>query len=213
MATLTFQGYMGATPAWANMGANKLIFSGSLTNLATTILAANWQDGTHAGSGDPGTDQCGANHMKNTKPVVLTAAASTVSLNGAAAVALTDANVAAADCALRIYFTHTVAVAIQNARFYCRTDASGTTPGTGVDMVAWERGITAAQTWVTVNDDTVAGILTTGGIGGDNAGERLGLSAKATPATDSYWYLAAGLSPETAGAKSDWTVGVTLEYY
>ena len=102
MATITFEGYMGAGPGWASLGANTVVFSGSLTDLTATIATTDWNNGTHAGSDDPGTDQCGANHMNNVKYL----SSSTMSVNGGASENINDTNLAETECTLRIHLNN-----------------------------------------------------------------------------------------------------------
>lgn len=199
MATITFEGFMGAGPAWADLGANTLVFSGSLTDLTAPITVAAWQDGTHAGSGSPGTDQCGANHMNNVKWVDSTH----FILNGGSSEVLNDTNLTANECTLRVHFNHTSAVAVSGVRFYIYDGTTVTTEGVGVEVNAFERGV-SATTWTLINDDS-------GNIGGDNSGERL-LLADSASAQDHYWYIALSISPESVGAKGDVEAGVVLTY-
>jgi len=200
MATITFEGYMGTTPDWADLAANTLVLSGSLTDPTAAINTAAWQDGTHAGSGDPGTDQCGTNHMRNVKYLT----GSTMSVNGGGSEAINDTNLLTTECTLRVHFNHTSAVAVTNARFYCYDQSVGvTTESPEVDCFAFERGV-AATAWTEINNDS-------GSIGGDNSGERLALANSAS-ATDHYWYLALSISPETVGGKPNLAFGVNLTY-
>jgi len=199
MATITFEGYMGAGPGWADLGANTLVFSGSLTDLTAAITVGQFQDGTHAGNGDPGTDQCGANHMNNVKYT----SGSQMSVNGAAAEDITDANLATTECSLRVHFNHTSSVAVSGARLYCYDGSVVTNEGVGVDMYVFERGRTEVA-WTLLNDDS-------GNIGGDNAGDYKSL-ADSGAATDHYWYLAISVSPESVGAKASVDLGVALTY-
>ena len=199
MATITFEGYMGSGPGWADLGANTLVFSGSLTDLTTAITVATFQNGTHVGSGDPGTDQCGANHMNNVKHV----ASGTMSVNGGGTENIDDAGLAAAECSLRIHFNHTSSVAVSGVRFYAYDGSNVLNEAVGVDIYAFERGV-AATSWTLLNDDS-------GNVGGDNAGEYMSL-ADSGAATDHYCYLAVSISPESVGAKSSVDLGVTLTY-
>lgn len=202
MAAITFEGYMGAGPAWADLGANTLVFSGSGTDLTAAITVAAWQDGTHAGNGDPGTDQCGANHMNNVKFISNTTSGS-FSLNGAATEGLNDTNLANDECTLRLHFNHTSSVAVTGARFYCFDGAVVANEAVGVEVYAFERG-RGVNTWTQINDDS-------GNIGGDNSGERL-LLADSGSAQDHYWYVALSASPESVGAKTSFDFGMTLTY-
>ncbi|HLE03324.1 MAG TPA: hypothetical protein VI729_01755 [Anaerolineales bacterium] len=199
MATFTFDGYMGAGPAWADFAANRIVFSGSLTDLTAAITVAAFQDGTHAGNGTPGTDQCGANHANNVKYLT----GSTMSVNGAGSEAINDTNLAEIECSLRVHFSHGSAVAISGARLYAFDNSVVTNEAVGIDMYAFERGV-AATAWTLINDDS-------GNIGGDNAGERLALGDK-TSATDHYWYIALSASPESVGAKASFAIGCALTY-
>jgi len=199
MATITFEGFMGAGPSWTDLAANTLVFSSSLTDLTAPITVAAWQDGTHAGSNDPGTDQCGANHMNNVK--WLTSA--TMSVNGAGSEAINDTNLTANECTLRLHFNHSSAVAVTGARAYIYDGTTITTEGVEVEVNAFERGV-AATAWTLINDDS-------GNIGGDNTGERLNL-ANSGSATDHYWYIALSISPETVGSKALVDLGLALTY-
>src|SRR3990167_3126540 len=198
MAVITFEGYMGAGPAWADLAANTLVFSSSLTDLATAITVAAYQDGTHAGNGDPGTDQCGANHMNNVKYLT----GGTMSVNGAGSEAIDDTNLTANECSLRLHFNHGVAVAVTLAKFYCFDGVTPTTVATGVTVYGFERGVTATA-WTQINDGA--------SVGGNNAGERLDL-ANSGSAADHYWYLALSASPNSVGAKTAFDFGATLVY-
>ncbi len=199
MATITFEAYIGAGPGWADIGANRLVFSSSLTDLATAITVATWQDGTHVGSGTPGTDQCGANHARNVKFLTT----STMSVNGGGSEAINDTNLLQTECTLRVHFNHSVSVAISNARLYAYDNTTVTTEAVEIEAYAFEQGVSATA-WTQINDDSA-------NIGGDNSGERLALGNK-TAATDHYWYVAVSVSPETVGGKSSFALGVALTY-
>ena len=207
MATSTFEAYIGAGPAWADIGANTVVFSSSLTDLATNVTVAQWQDGTHLGNGDPGTDQCGANHMNNVKFLTTT----TFALNGGGSETLNDTNLVADECTMRLHFNHGSAVALSSGVFYCfDPSTSTTTPAVGVDVYGFEQG-EGNTTWVVINDETTSGALTTGGIGGNNSGERIDLTDKSA-ATDNFIYLAISVSPETVGGKTDFDFGWEFIY-
>lgn len=200
MATFTWEFYGSTGPAWTDIGANTLVFCSSLTDLATAITVAAWQDGTHVGNGDPGTDQCGANHANNVKYISSTQ----FDLNGGGTETLNDTNLVANECTIRIHFNHTSAVATSSGRFYSYDDGTGvTTEAPDVEIYAFEQGV-AATTWTQINDDSA-------GIGGDNAGERLALGDSGS-ATDHYFYIAISVSPETVGAKATLSFGVNLTY-
>lgn len=199
MATITFEGYFGAGPAWADLGANTLVFSGSLSDLAVAITVNSYQDGTHVGSGDPGTDQCGANHMNNVKYID----ANNMSVNGGGSEAINDTNLAETECTLRLHFNHTSAVAVTNARAYIYKPSVGTTTrADNVNVFGFERG-ESATAWTQINDPT--------SIGGDNTGERLDLQDSGS-ATDHYWYIAISISPTVVGGHDDVDLGFALTY-
>jgi len=199
MATITFEGYMGAGPTWTDLGANTLVFSSSLTDLTAAITVNSYNDGTHAGNGDPGTDQCGANHMNNVKYI----SSNNMSVNGGGSEAINDTNLATTECTLRLHFNHTSSVAVTNARAYIyKPSVSVTTKADNVMAYGFERG-ESATAWSLIND--------TGSTGGDNTGERLDL-ANSGSAQDHYWYIALSLSPATVGSHNDVDLGMALTY-
>jgi hypothetical protein len=195
MATITFEGFMGATPSWTSLGANTLVFSGSATDLTVPITVASWQDGTHAGNGDPGTDQCGANvkYIDSTH----------MSVDGAASEVVNDANITTDECTLRLHFNHASAVAVSGARLFCYDGTTDATPGVGMEVQAFERTASVAA-WTEINDESA-------GVGGDNAGERLDLANSAS-AVDHYWYVCLSASPESVGAKASFDFKLALTY-
>lgn len=197
MATFTWEVYAGTTPSWIDVSTNTLVFSGT-GGLATPITLGEWQSETHLGSGDPGTDQCGANHVPNVKYLT-----DTTFDNGSGSETLNDTNLTDIECTFRVHFNHTSAVAISGARLYTFDGSTETTEAVGVEVEAFERGV-SGTTWVTINDDS-------GDIGGDNSGERLTLGDK-TSAEDHYWYIAASVRPESVGAKTSFDFGVALTY-
>lgn len=187
------------------MGANTIVLSGSDTDLAEPVTVAAWNSGQHMGNGDPGTDQCGANHAN-----YVTYISSTQFDNGGGTENLNDTNLTQDECTIRIRFTDASSVSITNARFYAFNSTTTTTRATGVDVVAFEQG-QSATTWTVINDDTVAGALTTGGTGGDNSGHRLDLADQGA-ATDHTYYIAISASPESVGGKTDFDFGISLTY-
>lgn len=212
MATITWEAYVG-TPSWTDMGSNRLVFSGSASNINTTVQATQFQDGTHLGSGTPGSDQCGANHANNVKILTST----TMSVNGAASETINDTNLADNECTFRLHFNDGSAYALQNGKIYTYDGTTTTAEAVGVDAAIYVKGESMAG-WFTINSDTATGNsmagmnFTTANLGGDNAGEYQSLSNKAA-ATDHYYYCALSASPETAGGKSAFALGAYLEYY
>jgi len=197
MATFTWEVYAD-TPDWFDVSTNTIVFSGSATDLAAAITVAAWQDGTHLGNGDPGTDQCGSNHVPNVKYV-----SSTQFDPSGGTETLNDTNLVSTECTLRINFTDAASVATSSGRFYAYDGTTTTTEATGVHVYAFESGVSATE-WTLINDDT-------GDTGGDNSGERLSLEDD-TAATEHTFYLAVSASPESVGAKGDFDFGVALTY-
>ena len=212
MATITWEAYVD-TPAWTDMGANRLVFSGSASNINTTVQATQFQDGTHLGSGTPGTDQCGATHAPNVK--ILTA--TTMSVNGAASETIDDTNLADTECSFRLHFNDAAGYSLQNGKIYSYDGSTTTTEATGVDAAIYVKG-ESMSAWETLNSDSATGnsmasmSFTTADFGGDNSGERRSLAARGA-ATDHYYYCAISASPETAGGKSAFALGAYLEYF
>jgi hypothetical protein len=208
-AAITFEAYYGASPSWQSLGANRLVFSGALGDIAAMVLANTFQDGSHVGSGTPGSDVCSTNHVRNNKWLTDT----TFSPSGGGSETINDTNLADAECTLRVHFNDTVTRACQNGRFYCFDNSVITNPAVGVEVAAYEKGNSAQ--WFHLNDYAVTGPTgwQVGSRGGDNSGERIEMGARGTPATDQYWYYALSASPESAGGKASFAFGVYLEYY
>ena len=199
MATFNWEVYAD-TPAWMDVSTNTIVFSGSNTDLTEPITVGTWNDGTHLGSGDPGTDQCGSTHVPNVKYVSSTQ----FDLNGGGTTTLNDTNLTESECTIRIKFTDASEVETSNARFYAFDGTTETNEAVGVEAYAFERGVDAS-TWTQINDDS-------GNIGGDNSGERLGLSDHTTSAYTHYFYIAISARPESVGAKTQFDLGVALTY-
>lgn len=212
MAAITWESYVGA-PAWADMGSNRLVFSGSLTNINTTVSATTFQDGTHLGSGTPGTDQCGATHAPNVKILTST----TMSTGGGGSETINDTNLADIESTFRLHFNDAAAYSLQNGRLYTYDGSTTTAQAVGVDAACYVKG-NSQTTWFTLNSDTTTGptvsgmTFTTGSLGGNNTSEYLSLYNK-SGAVDQYYYVALSASPETAGGKSSFALGAYLEYF
>lgn len=196
MATFTWEVYAN-TPAWMSVASNTIVFSGT-GGLATPITVGNWQEETHLGSGDPGTDQCGTNHVPNVKYI-----SGTQCDIGAGTITLSDANLPQTECTMRVKFTDAGSVATSGARFYAYDGSTVTNEAVGIEAYAFERGV-GATAWTQLNDDS-------GNIGGDNAGEYLSLSNQAA-GTEHYFYLAVSARPESVGAKTEFNFGIALTY-
>lgn len=212
MASITWEAYAG-TPAWTDMASNRLVFSGSLTSITATVQATLFQDGTHLGSGTPGTDQCGTNHANNVKILSST----TMSVNGAASEAINDTNLADNESSFRLHFNDAAGYALQNGRIYTYDGTTTTAEAVGVDAALYVKG-EGMTAWFTINSDTATGnamagmSFATANLGGNNTGEYRAL-ANRSAATDHYYYCAISASPESAGGKSSFALGAYLEYY
>jgi hypothetical protein len=197
MAVFTWEYYGATGPAWTDISTNTIVFSGS-GGLATPVTVAAWQDETHIGSADPGTDQCGTNHCNNVQYI-----SSTQFDSGSGTETLNDTNLTNDECTIRVRFTDGSSVSTSNARFYAYDGTTTTTEAVGVDVYAFQQGVTAT-TWTLINDDS-------GNTGGDNSGERLDLSDQGA-ATDHTFYVAISASPESVGAKTSFDFGIALTY-
>lgn len=197
MATFTWYYYGGATPSWVSF-TNTIVFASSTTDLTQPITVGSYNDGTHIGNGDPGTDQCGTNHCRNVKYI-----SSTQFDSGGGTETLNNTNLAATECTLEIVFSDASSVSITNARVYAYNSTTTTTRATGVTMYAFEAQV-AASTWKKVNDDG-------GAIGGDNASDHLDLVDQGA-ATSHTYYVALSISPQSVGGKPDVEVGIALTY-
>jgi hypothetical protein len=197
MATWYWEVYAG-TPAWVSVGANTIVFSGSATDPTVGITVGEWNTGTHLGSGDPGTDQCGSTHARNVKYI-----SGTQYDSGGGTETLNDTNLTLTECSLRVRFTDTSSVAISNGRLYAYDGSVETNEAVGVEVYAFERGV-GASSWTSINDDS-------GNVGGDNSGERLTLSDHSA-ATEHTWYFALSARPESNGAKTQFDFGIAITY-
>ncbi|MHC4542940.1 MAG: hypothetical protein ACYSYL_00235 [Planctomycetota bacterium] len=203
MATFTWYGYYGTGGgrSWTDLATDTLCFSGLATDIDEPITVATWQDGTHVGDGDPGTDQCtGADHNNNVKFISSTE----FDLNGGGTETLNDTNLLATECTIRIDFTDASSVVVTSARFYSYDGTTETTEAVGVEVYAYEQGVGEGGGWTFINDDST-------NYGGDNSGERLDLSDQAT-ATEHTFYVALSASPESVGAKTSFDFGIALTY-
>lgn len=194
MATFDWEAYVGS---WTDIVANTVVFSGS-GGLTTPITVGTWQDETHLGNGDPGTDQCGGTHCNNVKYV-----SSTQYDDGGGTETLNDTNLTTDECTIRIKFTDASSVATTNGRFYTFDASTTTVEAIDIEAYAFEQG-QSATTWDQVNDDS-------GNIGGDNTGERLDLGDSSTSTTH-YFYIAISARPESVGSKTEFDFGVALTY-
>jgi hypothetical protein len=197
MATFTWEVYAD-TPSWISAGGNTYVFSGSGTDLTEPITVGTYNSGAHLGNGDPGTDQCGTNHV----PYV-TYVSGTQFDNGSGTQTLNDTNLTANESSLRVLFTDGSSVATSNGRFYCFDGTTVTDPSVDIEAYAFEQGVTGTA-WVQVNDYS-------GSTGGDNTGERLDLGDSGA-ATEHTFYIAISARPESVGSKAAFDFGVALTY-
>lgn len=215
MATITWEAYYGNTAAWTDMTTNRLVFSGSASNINTTVQATTFQDGTHVGNGTPGTDQCGTNHIPNVKLV----SGTEWSLAGGSTATISE--IADTSTTFRLHFNDAAGYSLQNGRIYSYDGTTTTNEAVGVDAALWVKG-ESDTAWTCINSDSatgpsVAGLATantfqTADIGGNNTGEYYALSSR-TASVDQYYYAALSCSPETAGGKASFALGAYLEYY
>lgn len=200
MATFDWLVYVD-TPAWESVGANTIVFCGSLTDITVPItVGSDWNTGTHIGNGDPGADQCGSTHVPNIAFVSTTQ----FSHDGAATETLSDGTLLATECTLSVEFTDVSSVEITSARFYCFDSTTETTEAVGVEAWAFEAQVAETE-WSTVNDDSA-------NVGGDNGASHTLELVDQSAATDHTYYIAVSARPESVGAKGDFDFGVALTY-
>lgn len=198
MADFNWEVYAN-TPAWMDIGSNLFIFSGDQADLTVPITVTEWNLGMHLGSGEPGTDQCGTNHV----PCITFVSSTEFKLNGGSTETISDGNLAATECTLRVKFTDSSSVTISNGRFFVFNGTDQTVEAEGVEAYAVEAQV-GASSWTLVNDDSA-------NTGGDNDGERLSLSNQGA-GTEHYFYIAMSARPESVGAKPNFDVGLGLTY-
>lgn len=197
MATFTWEVYSD-TPAWHTVNGNTIVFSGS-GGLTTPITVGSWNDETHLGSGDPGTDQCGTGSHMNSVQFI----SSTQFDDGSGTETLNDTNLTNDQCTLAVHFDDGSSVATSNGRFYTFDGTTETNEAIGVEVYAFEQGISATA-WTFINDDST-------NHGGDNSGERLPLTDQ-SGATEHTFYIAVSARPESVGSKTQFDFGIALTY-
>ncbi len=214
---INFEVYSG-NPSWHIIDPNTLyLSSGGINNLITPIT---FQSGTHIGLN--GIDKCGANHVPNVKII----SANTMSINGAAAVALSDVNligggdgtVLSGDfrySTFRIHFQSSKMVSLKNGKLYIYNIISELAPGQNVDIAAYV--VSNGQVnWQTINSYSNIGAdmafmnFTVNNIGG-SINEYIDLLPRG-PAMDHYYNVVLSASPENPGIKNV-ALGVYLEYF
>lgn len=196
MATFTWDVYSD-TPAWHTVNGNTIVFSGT-GGLTTPITVGSWQDETHLGTGDPGTDQCGTNHMNSVKYV-----SSTQYDDGGGTTTLNDTNLTVDENTLRVHFDDGSSVATSNGRFYAFDGTTETDEAVGIECWAFESGV-GASAWTYINDNST-------GHGGDVDGDRLPLTDQ-SGATEHTFYFSISARPESVGSKTEFDFGIALTY-
>lgn len=181
MATYTW--YLQGGTATTIAETDKVQFAGAAFNSA--IQVGQYNDSTHVQTSG-GANKSSSNTPRNNKYLTNT----TVSINGAGSSALSS--ISQANCALRINFSHTTAVTIQDHIFYAYNGSNTATGPTGVTFRAAERG---NSSW-----STPAG-----------SGSALSLADK-TAATSHDFYLAISASPDSVGEKSAFVLRDELTY-
>lgn len=199
MATFTWEVYSN-TPDWNDVGSNTIVFCGSASDLTTPITVGEWQLGTHVGSGDPGTDQCGGSTHANN---VMYVSDTQCNINAGGTQDLNQTNLAETECTLRIKFEDASSVSTSAARFYSFNSTTVTEEAEGIEAYAVER-TSSFSSWSLINDDSE-------GTGGDVAGQRLSLADQGASQTH-YFYVAVSARPESVGAKTNFDFGVALTY-
>jgi hypothetical protein len=201
--------------SWQAGGSNRLGFfntqGASGTAITPDSLPVNtWQLGTHVITGTPGTDVCDEPHVTNVRYLTTT----TMSVNGGGSETINDTNLADNESSFRWHFNDGSARTIQNVNIYVFNNTTPATRATGMDVAMYIKG-NSMSAWQKVNDDTTTGPTgyTAGSVGGNASGNITGSGLdRGSAATDQYWYAAASISVETAGAKSAFGFGASLEY-
>lgn len=200
MATLTWEYYSSGSGAWVAMGYNTLVFS-SGSGIDSPVTPGIYAEGVHLGNAEPGTDQCGVSHMNHI--LYIDSTHFSTSGSGSSEV-LNDTNLVAAEATVRIHFNHDVAVRITAGRFYVFDGALDENPAPDVIVYGHEIGV-ASEEWTLINYGSAD-------IGGDNAGQRLALYDHTIASMDHYWYVALAATPENAGAKYQFELGIQFQY-
>lgn len=227
MAVITWEALVASGPTWTDMGNNRLVFSGSTTNINTTVAALSFQDGTHLGSGTPGSDVCGASHPNNVK--ILTATTCSIAPAGSNPVAAGSTNISAItdnQCTFKVKFTDPTAYQLQNGKIYTYDSVTTTNPANGVDAAIWVTNNAANQPsnqWFVLNSYSTTGNsmsfsggganFATNNFGGDNTNKYLPLYPKSSANVLQEYYAAFSCSPESAGGKANYAIGAYLEYF
>lgn len=204
MAAATFYWYGVTATTTIDWESNTLNFMGS--SYGDTIVAGTFQDSTHLDTGDASADVCTADHLRNIK-YSLGAGSGTLELDGTS-LAMCTATPSYLALPVHIMFEHDAEVDTQNVYFYVFDGTTAGTHATGVEVAAFHglaTGGTNDEYWKIICDASA-------GTGGDGTGPSLALTAL-TAGTQFHWYIGISASPETAGAKSAFDLGIKLEYF
>lgn len=188
MATWTLTAQL--TTGTLNVGAtDRIWWSGSATDPAVNIVVGSYQDGTHI-TNSSDVHQCSTNHVRNTKWLADTGAAS-ISIDGAASSNVTATATTAVG--LKFNFADAASVITNNGKFYAYDGTTDATAMAGVTFKAIE--ITGSQTtWV----------------GANGLGAALSL-ADNTTTTSHDFFLGTSVSPTSTGLKTG-KVKISLTY-
>lgn len=202
MANFTW--HIQASATTYDLGSNTLGFFGS--NYGDTITAGTFQDSIHIDTGDGVSEVCTASHPYNTK-YAASEGSNKVILDGSV-VTMGAGTPYTGHLPIHIEFDHTSDVATQNVYFYTYNGTTAASPAEGVEVWAFYKTQTetGATTWKEINDYS-------DNVGGNNASDRLELQAYSSATTHHHWYIGISASPESAGAKGNFDLGITLEYY
>jgi len=188
------------TPAWRDVEANTLVFSGNATDLTAVVNVDGFNIGTHLGSGDPGVDQCGAVHAPNIMYVSETVCSKD---GGNTTTTVCDANIPSTACSFRIKFTDTGSVVVSDGRMFTFNGIDRSVAAIGVLAYALEQG-QGSTAFSTVNNYNSV-------IGGDNSTSALALADQGS-STEHYFYVAVSVQPTSPGPKTFFDFGVALVY-
>lgn len=204
MAAATFYWYGVTATTTIDWESNTLNFMGS--SYGDTIAAGTFQDSMHLDTGDAAADVCTANHLRNTK-YSLGAGSGKCILDGAS-VTMSASTPHYTALPIRIMFQYDSVVDTQNVYVYTYDGVTAGTHAIGVEVAAFHGIATGANNnanWKIINDASA-------GTGGDGTGPSLALTAL-TASTQMNWYIGISASPESAGAKSAFDLGIRLEYF
>lgn len=201
MATYNWLVYFGGEGDPVDIDVNTLVFSGDPSDLAVAINVDQFNDGTHLGSGDPGNDMCGNQHIFNVKYGDIThfyGGGSTTSET------INNSSLPLDHSTIVLKFTNASEVEVSAGRFFCFDGTTETVEAIGILAYAVETAV-GESAWTKINDDLA-------NYGGNNTGELLSLIAHTTASTQHFWGIAISVSPQSYGPKTQFDFGVELTY-